>query len=136
MPVVLPSYFVHIWAKKSYSILFRHVLEAMKLYVPLYGYTQGSHRLSAEVGYFLSEPFWGKGITTHALRAAVEYTFANFDIIRIFGTVAGWNHASTKVLEKVGFRHEGALRMHFAKFGETSDELVYGLLRNDAIPTV
>ena len=61
------------------------------------------HRGSAEIGYWLGEPFWGRGIATRALRALTDYAFANFDLVRLYATVFEWNPASARVLEKAGF---------------------------------
>ena len=86
------------------------------------------HRRSAEVGYWLGEPFWGRGITTHALRAMTEYAFATFDLVRVYATVKEWNPASARVLEKCGFTMEGRLRKGAIKDGKTVDLLLYALV--------
>ena len=87
------------------------------------------NRRSAEVGYWLAEPFWGRGIATHALRALVDYAFANFDLVRLYAEVKEWNPASTRVLEKCGFTFEGRLRKSATKDGHTIDQLLYALVR-------
>src|SRR5439155_1050682 len=71
---------------------------------------EGERRRSAEVGYWLGEPFWGRGIATEALRAVTDYAFATFDVIRLEAGVFGWNPASARVLEKVGYTLEGRMR--------------------------
>ncbi len=58
------------------------------------------HRLNAEMGYWLGEPFWGRGIVTDAVRMVVDYAFCNFAIERIFARPFGINQASQRVLEK------------------------------------
>ena len=68
------------------------------------------HRRSAEVGYWLGEPFWGRGIATAALRAFTEYAFSQFDLLRLYGYVYEWNPASARVMEKAGYVCEGRLR--------------------------
>ncbi|RLT27855.1 MAG: N-acetyltransferase [Chloroflexi bacterium] len=87
------------------------------------------HRRSMEIGYWLGEPFWGRGIATEAARAVTEYAFATFDINRVQAWVFGWNPASARVLEKAGYvlegRHVGAV----TKAGETTDELAYAIVR-------
>ena len=60
-------------------------------------------RLNAEIGYFISKPYWGKGLATKAVEKMTEYTFANFDVIRIVAGVFDFNKSSMKVLEKNGF---------------------------------
>ena len=90
---------------------------------------EGERRRSAEVGYWLGEPFWGRGIATEVLRAVTEYAFATFDIIRLEAGVFGWNPASARVLEKAGYTLEGRMRHAVVKNGRVGDRLIYGLLR-------
>ena len=87
------------------------------------------HR-SAEIGYWLGEEFWGRGITTDALRAVTEYAFAKFDVCRIFAHVFEWNGASARVLEKAGYTLEGRLRKSVTKNGQTIDQLMYAVIRD------
>jgi RimJ/RimL family protein N-acetyltransferase len=87
------------------------------------------YRQSAEVGYWLGEPFWGRGIATEALRAITDYAFATFPVIRLEAGVFGWNPASARVLEKAGYTLEGRLRQAVTKDGRVGDRLIYGLLR-------
>jgi len=86
-------------------------------------------RRSAEIGYWLGEPFWGRGIATEALRAVTEYAFATFDIIRLEAGVFDWNPASARVLEKAGYALEGRLRQAVIKGGRVGDRLIYARLR-------
>ena len=86
-------------------------------------------RRSAEVGYWLGEPFWGQGIATHALRAMTEYAFERFDLVRVYALVKEWNPASARVLEKAGFSLEGRLRKAVTKDGKTIDLFLYALVR-------
>ncbi len=87
------------------------------------------YRRTAEVGYWLGEPFWGQGIATHALQAFTEYAFATFDLVRLQAFVKEWNPASARVLEKCGFALEGRLRKNVTKDGKTVDQLLYALVR-------
>ena len=87
------------------------------------------YRRTAEVGYWLGEPFWGQGIATHALRAMTEYAFATFDLVRLYALVKEWNPASARVLEKCGFTLEGRLRKNVTKDGKTVDQFLYALVR-------
>ena len=86
-------------------------------------------RHSAEIGYWLGEPFWGRGIATEALRAVSDYAFATFDIWRLEAGVFDWNPASARVLEKAGYILEGRARRAVVKDGRAGDRLLYGLLR-------
>ncbi len=90
---------------------------------------QDVHRRSAEIGYWLGEPFWGQGIATKALRALTEFAFANLDLARIYGTVFERNPASARVLEKAGYTYEGRLRKNVTKNGKTIDQLLYAIVR-------
>lgn len=87
------------------------------------------HR-SAEIGYWLGEDFWGRGITTDALKAVTDYAFATFDICRLFAHVFEWNGASARVLEKAGYSFEGRLRKSVTKDGKTIDQLMYAVIRD------
>jgi len=59
---------------------------------------------SAEIGYWLGEAYWGRGIATEALRAMTEYVFTTFDLCRLQAGVFEWNPASMRVLEKASPR--------------------------------
>jgi [ribosomal protein S5]-alanine N-acetyltransferase len=86
-------------------------------------------RRSAEIGYWLGEPFWGRGIATEALHAMTEYAFEHFDICRLEAGVFDWNPASMRVLEKAGYELEGRARLSVTKDGRTGDRLLYALVR-------
>jgi RimJ/RimL family protein N-acetyltransferase len=87
------------------------------------------HR-SAEIGYWLGEAYWGRGVMTEAVRAVCEWAFTNFDLCRIYAGVLEWNPNSARVLEKAGFQFEARLRKAVTKEGVTMDELVYALIRD------
>jgi [ribosomal protein S5]-alanine N-acetyltransferase len=91
------------------------------------------YRKNAEMGYWLAEPFWDKGIMSQAVGQMVAYGFENWDINRIYARPFGPNHASQKVLEKAGFILEARLEKTFYKNGEYLDELIYAV-RRSAIP--
>ena len=86
-------------------------------------------RRSAEIGYWLGEDFWGRGIATETVRAMTDYGFRRFDVCRIHAMVFEWNPASMRVLEKVGYTCEGRRRMSVTKDGRTIDSLVYAVVR-------
>ena len=91
------------------------------------------HRRSAELGYWLSEEHWGRGIMTEAVRAVTRYAFETFDLQHIFAGLFERNIGSRRVLEKAGYVLEGHLRMHVTKNGETMDDLIYGIVRSDVL---
>ena len=84
---------------------------------------------SAEIGYWLGEAYWGRGIATAAVRALVEYGFGTFGIVRIWAEVFEWNPASIRVLEKAGFAYEARIRKSVYKDGQVIDKVIYALIR-------
>jgi RimJ/RimL family protein N-acetyltransferase len=82
-----------------------------------------------EIGYWLGQSYWNRGIATEALVAVTAYAFETFDINRIWAGVFAWNPASARVLEKAGYVLEGRLRNAITKDGETTDELIYSTVR-------
>jgi ribosomal-protein-alanine N-acetyltransferase len=86
-------------------------------------------RLSIEMGYWLAEPFWGRGLTTRAVTATSDWAFDNFKVVRIFATVFSHNVASMRVLEKSGFQQEGILRRSAIKNGVILDQVMYAKVR-------
>ena len=89
------------------------------------------YRRSAELGYWLAEPFWGRGIMTWAVREMCREAFAAFDIVRIFAEPYAYNTGSRRVLEKAGFTLEGVLRRSVLKNGRMHDSCIYALLREE-----
>jgi len=87
------------------------------------------HRRNAELGYWLSEPFWGQGIMSSLIPQVVEFAFSTYDIDRVFARPFGTNTASQKVLEKNGFRLEGRFEKVLEKNGAKLDELIYSVRR-------
>ena len=85
---------------------------------------------SAEIGYWLGEEYWGRGITTEVLIAVTEYAFAQFDLARLYAHVFEWNVASARVLEKAGYEFEGRLRKSVTKDDKTIDRLLYAKVRD------
>ena len=84
---------------------------------------------SAEIGYWLSESYWNRGILTEALTVLTDYSFINFDLERIYAAVFEWNQKSARVLEKVGYVYEGRLHKSVYKNGNLIDSLLYARLR-------
>jgi RimJ/RimL family protein N-acetyltransferase len=86
-------------------------------------------RFNGELGYWLGEPFWGKGIITQAIRLKVENVFQTLDLQRIFARPFGRNLASAKALENAGFVLEAKLSQTRFKLGQWEDELIYAIRR-------
>jgi RimJ/RimL family protein N-acetyltransferase len=85
-------------------------------------------RVSAEIGYWLAEPFWGRGITTEALAAVTTYAIATHGLNRIYALPFAWNTASCRVLEKAGYVLEARLRRSAIKNGTVTDQMQYGFI--------
>ena len=83
---------------------------------------------TAELGYWIAESHWGRGIATHAVSCFTREAFVVFDLIRIYARVFETNPASARVLEKAGFRLEGRLRMSVVKQGRVLDETLFSLI--------
>jgi len=87
------------------------------------------YRMSAEIGYFLGEPYWNKGIMPRAVHLICKYGFSELDIVRIDTGVFEYNVASQKVLEKCGFVKEAVFKCSVVKYGKIYDEIRYSLIK-------
>jgi RimJ/RimL family protein N-acetyltransferase len=87
------------------------------------------HFRTAEMGYYIGEPYWGNGYATSAVRQACKYVFENSDIIRIFAEPFAHNVGSCRVLEKAGFQYEGTLHCNAVKNGKILDMKMYALIK-------
>lgn len=83
------------------------------------------NRHTAELGYWLAEPFWRRGIMTEVVWVFVNYCFENFPLHRIYAQAHANNPASARVLEKAGFNFEGRLRKNVVKDNQILDSLLY-----------
>ena len=93
-------------------------------------FRQGNiHRQTAELGYYIAEEYWGKGIMTEAVKQLCDYVFSHTDIIRIFAEPFALNSASCRVLEKAGFQYEGTLRSNAVKNGKVLDMKMYARVK-------
>lgn len=89
------------------------------------------HFRTAEMGYYIAEEFWGKGLGNSAVKQICQYIFKNTDIIRIFAEPFAYNTASCRILEKSGFQYEGTLRSNAVKNGKVLDMKMYSLIKSD-----
>ena len=89
------------------------------------------HNKTAELGYYIAEEYWGKGIMTEAVKQLCDYVFSNTDIIRIYAEPFAYNIGSCRVLEKAGFQYEGTLRSNALKNGNVFDMKMYSKLKTD-----
>jgi RimJ/RimL family protein N-acetyltransferase len=88
------------------------------------------HSHTAELGYWLGEPFWGKGIMSGAVSRFVDYAFQTYSMSRIFAEPFASNMASCRILEKTGFSLEGIKRKSVIKDGMILDQALYALIRD------
>jgi RimJ/RimL family protein N-acetyltransferase len=89
---------------------------------------QGVARATAMFGYWLGEPYWGRGIATAAAMAFADYLQRERLFARLEAPVFEWNPASMRVLEKAGFAREGVLRKSVTKDGQLIDSVLYALV--------
>ena len=89
------------------------------------------YKKTAEIGYWLAEPFWGRGICTGAVSALVPVVFERLDIVRLQAGVFANNPASMRVLEKCGFIREAVLRNAITKNGVIMDEVMHARFRDE-----
>ena len=91
------------------------------------GYVAGIdvERYSAEIGYWLGEAYWGRGIATEALILMTTHVFESMNMLRLFAVPFADNAGSIRVLEKAGYVREAILRSSSVKYGQPRDQLMY-----------
>ena len=87
------------------------------------------HCKTAEMGYYIGEPYWGNGYATTTIKQVCKYVFEKTDIIRIYAEPFAHNIASCRALEKAGFQYEGTLKSNAVKCGRIVDMKMYALVR-------
>jgi ribosomal-protein-alanine N-acetyltransferase len=92
---------------------------------------QDVERVSAEIGYWLGQPYWGRGIMSAAVRGATVYAMQKFALTRIYALPFATNTASARVLEKAGYTLEGRLRRSGIKEDVVMDQLMYAITDQD-----
>lgn len=86
-------------------------------------------RLSCEIGYWLGEPYWGRGIVTRAVAAVTEHAFETLQLVRVEAEVFEGNMGSMRVLEKCGYEREARMRKAVVKRGVVMDAFLYARVR-------
>jgi [ribosomal protein S5]-alanine N-acetyltransferase len=96
------------------------------------GFVAGSdvERYSAEIGYWLGEQYWGRGIVTEALTLVTDHAFRSFNLLRLFALPFADNAASARVLEKAGYVREGILKSSAVKYGLPRDQCIYATINH------
>ncbi|TGE20672.1 N-acetyltransferase [Hymenobacter aquaticus] len=88
------------------------------------------NRCSAEIGYWLGRRHWGRGIVTEAVKVLTAYTFAHFDISRLYAEIFARNAGSARVLTKAGYQLEARLQKSIVKEGVVQDALLFAALKS------
>jgi [ribosomal protein S5]-alanine N-acetyltransferase len=91
-------------------------------------------RVSAEIGYWIGEDFWGRGLATDALAAVTRYAIETHGLTRVFAVPFAWNVASCRVLEKAGYVLEARLQRSAIKNGTITDQFQYAFIAGDRRP--
>jgi [ribosomal protein S5]-alanine N-acetyltransferase len=86
-------------------------------------------RISAEMGYWLGEEYWGRGFATRAVTGMSDWAFDNYKLTRVFAMAFAHNAASIRVLEKAGFEREGLLRRSAIKNSVVLDQILFAKVR-------
>ncbi|HXW06534.1 MAG TPA: GNAT family protein [Vicinamibacterales bacterium] len=91
------------------------------------GFVRGSdvERFGAEIGYWLGEACWNRGIASEAVVLVTGYAFDTFNLLRLFALPFADNVASIRVLEKAGYVREGLLKSSCVKYGHPRDQVLY-----------
>jgi RimJ/RimL family protein N-acetyltransferase len=89
-----------------------------------------------EIGYWLGQPYWGRGIVTEAVKAVSDAVFRETDVIRLYAPVFSWNRRSMRVLEKTGYQRGAVLERGGVKDGTVIDRVMYARTRDTGLPYV
>jgi RimJ/RimL family protein N-acetyltransferase len=89
------------------------------------------YRKNFEIGYFIDQRYWGKGIATKAIKAVTSYAFNEFDIVRVYAEFFADNTGSRRALEKAGFNLEATFKRNVIKNGIIKDSCIYSVLKED-----
>jgi [ribosomal protein S5]-alanine N-acetyltransferase len=90
------------------------------------------YRKTAELGYFIGEEFWGRGVASEAIKQMLEYVRSKFDVVRVFAEVFEYNKGSMRVLEKNGFYLEAIRKKAAVKNNKIIDDYVWVRLLDES----
>jgi RimJ/RimL family protein N-acetyltransferase len=142
----LTDAFPHPYTLQDAVSFFDKVIDQRPIQVFAIGYQQeaigaigvfpqaGIHRKSAEIGYWLSELYWGRGFVSESISLMVPYAFATWDLNRLFARPFSNNPGSKKALEKSGFHLEAILQKSIIKNNKVLDECIYSLIKPAFLP--
>jgi len=129
--------FPHPYSDKDARLFLKHVAtsnDTSNLAIDVNGEAVGAvgfvpgrdiERFSAEIGYWLGEELWGRGVTTEALSLVTAHVFQELNFLRLFALPFADNPGSVRVLEKAGYEREAVLRSSSVKYGVAKDQLLY-----------
>jgi ribosomal-protein-alanine N-acetyltransferase len=86
------------------------------------------YKKNGEIGYWIGEPYWGKGYGRQAVRLLTTYAFDEMQLVRVFAGVFAKNKASMKVLEYAGYKLEAIMKSSIIKYGVITDEYIFSIL--------
>ena len=87
-------------------------------------------RCNAEIGYWVGEAFWRRGIASDAVRQVTDWAFAAVpEITRIHAPIFSWNEGSQAVARKCGYVREALLQQSAIKDGAVIDRVVWATYR-------
>jgi RimJ/RimL family protein N-acetyltransferase len=89
------------------------------------------YRKNVEIGYFVAQKYWGKGLATKAIKAVTSYAFRTFDIVRVYAEPFADNPASRRVLDKAGFTMEAVFKNYVIKNGIIKNSCIYSVLKEN-----
>jgi [ribosomal protein S5]-alanine N-acetyltransferase len=89
------------------------------------------YRKNIEVGFFVAEEWWRKGIATRAIRCVTHYAFSQFDVVRVYAEVFSDNHGSRRALEKAGFSLEATMKNNIVKNEIIKGSCIYSVLKEE-----
>ncbi len=92
---------------------------------------QDVYRLNAEIGYWIGEPYWGKGYATEVVKLLLNVAFEELNLSRVYAAIFEYNVASMRVLEKSGFKKEAIIKSSIIKEGKIFDEHLYSIRKDE-----
>ena len=121
------------WVETGSKSEITRVIEYNQKLAGIIGVARGPHEnyRCGELGYWLGEPFWGRGLATFAVTRMTEMIFDETDIVRLFAPIYDCNRASMRVVEKCGYKLEGIAESSIFKDGRFYDEHIYARLKPD-----
>ena len=120
---------------RNRSVIFAVCLKEDKKLIGAIGLTLAHQHDHAELGYWIGVPYWNNGYCTEAAQEVLNYGFAYLGLNRIFAQYLEKNDASGRVMQKLGMKPEGELRLHLKHWGSYHNIIVYGILKDEFLQT-